>query len=89
MAIAYILIALLVMVVNIEQLPGVIKLIVRSAFGLEAGYGAIIGMAIQWGVQAWHLLQRSRTGKLSHAAAAAEVSHPVKQGLVQAFLCLC
>ena len=35
MAIAYILIALLVMVVNIEQLPGVIKLIVRSAFGLE------------------------------------------------------
>ena len=51
MAIAYILIALLVMVVNIEQLPGVIKLIVRSAFGLEAGYGAIIGMAIQGGVK--------------------------------------
>ena len=48
MAIAYILIALLVMAVNIDQLPEVIKLIVRSAFGLEAGYGAIISMAVQW-----------------------------------------
>lgn len=85
MAIAYILIALLVMVVNIEQLPGVIKLIVRSAFGLEAGYGAIIGMAIQWGVQRGLYSNEAGQGSSPHAAAAAEVSHPAKQGLVQAF----
>ncbi len=85
MAIAYILIALLVMVVNIEQLPGVIKLIVRSAFGLEAGYGAIIGMAIQWGVKRGIYSNEAGQGSSPHAAAAAEVSHPVKQGLVQAF----
>lgn len=85
MAIAYILIALLVMVVNIEQLPGVVKLIVRSAFGLEAGYGAIIGMAIQWGVKRGIYSNEAGQGSSPHAAAAAEVSHPVKQGLVQAF----
>jgi AGCS family alanine or glycine:cation symporter len=85
MAIAYILIALLIMVVNIEQLPSVIKLIVRSAFGLEAGYGAIIGMAIQWGVKRGIYSNEAGQGSSPHAAAAAEVSHPVKQGLVQAF----
>lgn len=85
MAIAYVLIALLIMVVNIEQLPSVIKLIVRSAFGLEAGYGAIIGMAIQWGVKRGIYSNEAGQGSSPHAAAAAEVSHPVKQGLVQAF----
>ena len=85
MAIAYILIALLVMAVNIDQLPGVIELIVRSAFGFEAGYGAIIGMAIQWGVKRGIYSNEAGQGSSPHAAAAAEVSHPVKQGLVQAF----
>jgi AGCS family alanine or glycine:cation symporter len=85
MAVAYILIALLVMAVNIDQLPAVIKLIVRSAFGLEAGYGAIIGMAVQWGVKRGIYSNEAGQGSAPHAAAAAEVSHPVKQGLVQAF----
>lgn len=85
MAIAYILIALLVMAVNIELLPDVMKLIVRSAFGLEAGYGAIIGMAVQWGVKRGIYSNEAGQGSSPHAAAAAEVSHPVKQGLVQAF----
>lgn len=85
MAIAYITIALLIMIVNIDQLPSVIKLIVRSAFGLEAGYGAIIGMAVQWGVKRGIYSNEAGQGSAPHAAAAAEVSHPAKQGLVQAF----
>ena len=85
MAIAYITIALLIMIVNIDQLPSVIKLIIRSAFGLEAGYGAIIGMAVQWGVKRGIYSNEAGQGSAPHAAAAAEVSHPAKQGLVQAF----
>jgi AGCS family alanine or glycine:cation symporter len=85
MAIAYIAVALLVMAVNIEQLPAVIKLIVSSAFGLEAGFGAIVGMAVQWGVKRGIYSNEAGQGSAPHAAAAAEVSHPVKQGLVQAF----
>jgi len=85
MAIAYIAVALLVVAVNIEQFPAVIKLIVSSAFGLEAGFGAIVGMAVQWGVKRGIYSNEAGQGSAPHAAAAAEISHPVKQGLVQAF----
>jgi len=74
---------------NIEQFPAVVKLIINSAFGLDAGFGAIIGMAVQWGVKRGVYSNEAGQGTAPHAAAAAEVSHPAKQGLVQAFLCLC
>ncbi len=51
MALGYILAAAVVVLLNIEKLPGVISLIVSSAFGVEAGFGAMIGLAIQWGVK--------------------------------------
>jgi AGCS family alanine or glycine:cation symporter len=85
MAAGYITIALLVLAVNIDQFPGVIKLIISSAFGMEAGFGAIIGMAVQWGVKRGIYSNEAGQGTAPHAAAAAEVSHPAKQGLVQAF----
>jgi len=85
MAAGYIAIALVVLVVNIDQFPGVIKLIISSAFGMEAGFGAIIGMAVQWGVKRGIYSNEAGQGTAPHAAAAAEVSHPAKQGLVQAF----
>ncbi len=85
MAVGYILIAFTVMILNIEQFPAVIKLIINSAFGLDAGFGAIIGMAVQWGVKRGIYSNEAGQGTAPHAAAAAEVSHPAKQGLVQAF----
>ena len=85
MALGYILIAFAVIGANIEQFPAVIKLIVKSAFGLDAGFGAIIGMAVQWGVKRGVYSNEAGQGTAPHAAAAAEVSHPAKQGLVQAF----
>ena len=51
MALGYIVIALVVMVVNYEKIPEMFSLIINSALGFDAGYGAIIGMAIQWGVK--------------------------------------
>ena len=85
MALGYIAISLVVVVINIDMVPAVFKLIVSSAFGLDAGYGAIIGLAVQWGVKRGVYSNEAGQGSGPHPAAAAEVSHPVKQGLVQAF----
>ncbi|MGQ7959782.1 alanine/glycine:cation symporter family protein [Pseudomonas sp. SP16.1] len=85
MALGYILVAMVVILLNIEQLPGVIALIFKSAFGLEAGFGAILGMAIMWGVKRGVYSNEAGQGTGPHASSAAAVSHPVKQGLVQGF----
>ena len=85
MAVAYIVISFVVMAAHIEQFPAVVKLIVSSALCLDAGFGAIIGMAVQWGVKRGVYSNEAGQGSSPHAAAAAEVSHPARQGLVQAF----
>jgi len=85
MAAGYILIAFSVVFLNIDMVPTVTKLIINSAFGLDAGYGAIIGMAVAWGVKRGVYSNEAGQGSGPHPAAAAEVSHPAKQGLVQAF----
>lgn len=85
MAIGYILMAVIIVVVNIEKLPEVLGLIFRSAFGADAAFGGILGAAISWGVKRGIYSNEAGQGTAPHAAAAAEVSHPAKQGLVQAF----
>lgn len=85
MALGYIIVACVIIFLNIEQLPGVLKLIFSSAFGLDASFGAIIGMAIQWGVKRGVYSNEAGQGTGPHASSAAEVSHPAKQGLVQGF----
>jgi alanine or glycine:cation symporter, AGCS family len=85
MAIGYMLIAMTVLLVNADKVPGVIALIINSALNFESGYGAILGMAVQWGVKRGIYSNEAGQGSGPHAAAAAEVSHPAKQGLVQAF----
>jgi len=85
MAAAYIIMAIIVMALNITEIPGVIKLIVTSAFNADATFGGIFGMAISWGIKRGIYSNEAGQGTAPHAAAAAEVSHPVKQGLVQAF----
>ncbi|GAB10470.1 sodium/amino acid symporter [Gordonia araii NBRC 100433] len=85
MAIAYIGLALLVVAVNVDQVPAIIRLVFASAFGADAAFGAILGSAIMWGVKRGIYSNEAGQGTGPHAAAAAEVSHPAKQGLVQAF----
>ncbi|MEJ7692301.1 alanine/glycine:cation symporter family protein [Daejeonella sp.] len=85
MAGAYILVALIIMALNIEQVPSMISLIFRSAFGLEQAFGGVFGLAIAWGVKRGIYSNEAGQGTAPHAAAAAEVSHPVNQGMVQAF----
>ncbi|MBO9128846.1 alanine/glycine:cation symporter family protein [Bacillus sp. 165] len=85
MAIGYILVACAIIILNITELPNVLALIFKSAFALNAAFGGIIGMAVTWGVKRGIYSNEAGQGTGPHAAAAAEVTHPVKQGLVQAF----
>lgn len=85
MAILYILIALIILVMNIGEVPRVFSLIFSSAFGSDQVFGGIIGSAISYGVQRGIFSNEAGQGTGPHASSAAEVSHPAKQGLVQAF----
>ncbi|MCK4561719.1 MAG: alanine:cation symporter family protein [Flavobacteriaceae bacterium] len=85
MAIAYILLAVIIIGMNFREIPEILKLIISSAFGANQAFGGIVGMAIMWGVKRGVYSNEAGQGTAPHAAAAAEVSHPAKQGLVQAF----
>ena len=85
MAIGYIFIALIIIIADFKELPGVIMLVFKSAFNMEAGFGAVFGLAVQWGVKRGIYSNEAGQGTAPHIAAAANVSHPVKQGLVQSF----
>lgn len=84
MALAYVLMAFVIVMMNISEVPHVIGLIFSSAFGAQEIFGGIIGSAIAWGVKRGIYSNEAGQGTGAHPAAAAEVSHPVKQGLVQA-----
>lgn len=85
MAAIYILMSVVIIGMNINQIPDVIMLILKSAFNLEPATAGVFGMAIAWGVKRGIYSNEAGQGTAPHAASAAEVSHPVKQGLVQAF----
>lgn len=85
MAGAYILMAVIIIALNIQEVPAIFGLIFRSAFNLESAFSGIFGSAIAWGVKRGIYSNEAGQGTAPHAAAASETSHPVKQGLVQAF----
>ena len=51
MAVAYILVAFVIMALNPEDVTDMFALIFESAFGVHAGFGAMLGLAIEWGVK--------------------------------------
>jgi len=83
MAIAYILIALLVVILNVTELPNVLILIVKSAFGLKEAFAGMLGAAIMNGIKRGLFSNEAGMGSAPNAAATASVTHPVKQGLIQ------
>ena len=83
LAIPYVLMALFIIVTNFTEIPGVLYLIVTSAFGLQEAIGGGIGAAIIVGVQRGLFSNEAGMGSAPNAAATADVSHPAKQGLIQ------
>jgi len=85
MAIGYVLVAIIVIIANISKVPEVVGLIFKSAFAMDSAFGGIVGIAVSWGVKRGIYSNEAGQGTGPMAAATAEVSHPAKQGLVQAF----
>lgn len=83
MATLYLLLALVIVVLNLPQLPGMIATIISKAFSPDAAVGGI-GAAILTGAKRGLFSNEAGMGSVPNAAATAFVSHPVKQGLVQA-----
>lgn len=84
MAVGYILLALYIMAINITHIPEMIGVIIDNAFGLKQMGGGVIGIAIMEGVKRGLFSNEAGEGSAPNAAATADISHPVKQGLLQA-----
>ena len=85
MAILYILLSIVVLAFHIQEVPAVFMDMIRSAFGMNQALGGILGATIAWGVKRGIYSNEAGQGTGAIVAGAAKVSHPVKQGLVQAF----
>ena len=83
MGIIYILISLLVVILNIGQLPSVMAQIFEEAFDFKAIFAGFAGSAMMQGIRRGLYSNEAGIGSAPNAAASAMVSHPVKQGLVQ------
>lgn len=104
MGVAYILIALLIVILNITSLPSVFGRIFEGAFDFKAIFGGFSGSCVMYGIKRGLFSNEAGVGSAPNASASAEVSHPIKQGLVQvlsvfidtilicsatAFMCMC
>ena len=84
MAVGYLVLAVVVICMNYQLLPHVLKLIVSDAFGFSQVAGGGIGATIMYGVKRGLFSNEAGEGSAPNVAATAAVTHPVKQGLIQA-----
>lgn len=84
MAIAYILVALFILLSNLPLIPSLFGDIFENAFGVEQFVGGGLGATVMQGIRRGLFSNEAGMGSAPNAAATATVSHPVKQGLIQA-----
>ena len=104
MGVAYILVALVIVGLNITALPDVFKRIFTEAFDFRAIFGGFGGSCVMYGIKRGLFSNEAGVGSAPNASASADISHPAKQGLVQilsvfldtilvcsatAFMCMC
>jgi alanine or glycine:cation symporter, AGCS family len=83
MAGLYLLVAIYVLLANITDVPSMFSLIIKDAFGIGPAVGGTLGAAVMMGIKRGLFSNEAGMGSAPNAAATAEVSHPVKQGLIQ------
>ena len=83
MGVAYVIIALVIVMLNIKTLPSVFSQIFESAFDLKAIFGGFSGSCVMYGIKRGLFSNEAGVGSAPNASASADVRHPVKQGLVQ------
>ena len=84
MAVGYLVLVLVVIVLNIDKVPHVLRVIIDGAFGVQQFAGGALGTTIIMGVKRGLFSNEAGEGSAPNAAATASTSHPVKQGLIQA-----
>ena len=84
MAVGYIILALGIVIYNITEIPAVLTHIFRNAFGWEQAIGGGMGAAVMQGIKRGLFSNEAGMGSAPNVAATATVSHPVKQGFIQA-----
>jgi len=83
MALGYIAMALVIVMINIGELPAVLATIFKSAFGLEEAVGGGMGAAVANGIRRGLFSNEAGLGSAPNVAAVAHVRHPIAQGIVQ------
>lgn len=104
MGVAYIAVAIIIVLINYRLLPGIISRIFSEAFDIKAIMGGFGGSCVMYGIKRGLFSNEAGVGSAPNASASADVAHPVKQGLVQilsvfidtivvctatAFMCMC
>ncbi len=104
MGIAYIIVAIVIVCINITSIPAIFVRIFEEAFDFGAIFGGFSGSCVMYGIKRGLFSNEAGVGSAPNASASAEVAHPVKQGLVQvlsvfidtilvcsatAFMCMC
>ncbi|MFB3163857.1 alanine/glycine:cation symporter family protein [Neobacillus sp. 179-J 1A1 HS] len=85
MALGYVIVTFVLLIAHASEIPAMFGLIISSAFGANEMFGGMVGAAIAWGVKRAVFSNVAGVGEGTYSSAAAAVSHPAKQGLVQAF----
>lgn len=83
MAIGYLVMALIIIALNIGDIPAVIVTIVKNAFGLEQAVGGGMGAALAQGLRRGLFSNEAGLGSAPNVAATAKVNHPIEQGITQ------
>lgn len=104
MGILYICLSLIALIINYKNISNMFLMIFTNAFDFKAIFGGFLGSCMMLGFKRGLYSNEAGIGSAPNAAAAADVSHPAKQGLVQmlsvfidtlllctatAFMCLC
>lgn len=84
MGVSYVIISLIVILANFRNIPHMFSLIFSDAFDFKSILGGVSGSCMIYGIKRGLYSNEAGVGSAPNAAAAADVSHPVKQGLVQA-----
>ena len=83
MGVLYVVVALIVLVINFRNIPHMFGMIFSDAFDFKSIFGGFSGSCIMFGIKRGLYSNEAGMGSAPNAAARADVSHPVKQGLVQ------
>ena len=83
MGVAYVIVALIIILLNYQNIPSMFYLIFKDAFDFQSIFGGIAGSCMVYGIKRGLFSNEAGVGSAPNASASANVSHPAKQGLVQ------